>query len=240
MVLYATLGACALGASLLVYRYDMYDREPAWALLLSFASGALAMAALGPIEAATHDAWREPASAARLAAVAALEEELAKLLVVVAIAVLAPRRFNDPMDGIVYGSVAGLGTAFEESVASLRDYPSGLTLLPGAEVVRLCGHLVMGGIGGFGVGLARAGTRLWKLVLPLSWCAALALHFLWDWIALWQPPPDLRPWQATGAAALMLAGLGLYGYLVHEGSARSRRVFARDSRATLWGWPFRR
>ncbi len=240
MVLYATLGACALGASLLVYRYDLYDREPVWALLLCFASGALAMAALGPIETATHGAWREPASVGRLAAVAALEEELAKLLVVVAIAVLAPRRFNDPMDGIVYGSVAGLGAAVEESVASLREYPAELTLLPGAEVVRLSGHLIMGGIGGFGVGLACARARLWALALVLSWSAALLLHFLWDWIALWQPPQELRAWQAIGAAALMLAGLGLYGVLVHEGSARSRRVFARNSRATLWGWPFRR
>ncbi len=43
MILYGTLALCALGAALLVYRHDLYDREPPWLLLVTVGLGASAM-----------------------------------------------------------------------------------------------------------------------------------------------------------------------------------------------------
>lgn len=76
--------------------------------------------------------------------------------------------------------------------------------------------------------------------MALGLGAALALHFLWDWIALWAAPPGARAWQVAGALALMLTGLLAYAAAVVYASEQSRRRFAPASRARLWGWPFSR
>ena len=39
---------------------------------------------------------------------------------VVALALLIPSQFNDPMDGIIYGSLIGLGMAVLESIDYLN------------------------------------------------------------------------------------------------------------------------
>jgi RsiW-degrading membrane proteinase PrsW (M82 family) len=221
----------------LVYRYDMYDREPAALLALTGVGGAAAMALLEAVEAALIPLL-PPLGGAGPAAVAAVCEETAKLLVVAAIAVLARRHFNDPMDGVIYGSVAGLGAAVEESVAFLGDGTSGAWLPPG-EIVRLLGHLVMGGIGCFGLGLVAGRRRGWPLALFGCWSAAVLLHFAWDWISLRPHALGAVSLPSVLAATLMVSGLLLYGALVASASARSRREFAPSSNGGLWGWPFR-
>lgn len=156
---------------------------------------------------------------------AAAIEELGKLAVVASIALLNRRDFNDPLDGLVYGSVAGLGAAVEESVGYLRGAVHAPTLLPGSEVVRIAGHLAMGGIGAFGLGALRwKRPRAWAWLLG-SFGAAVALHFLWDWMSLRSVPvpPALR---ALPAAALMLTGLVVWRRLVAIGLNWSRAVFA--------------
>ena len=233
------LGLCALGAAVLVYRHDLYEREPLLLLALTVALGAGGMWLAGQAEAWTLGVSRFTGARA-IAAVAALEEELMKLLVVVAIALLARREFNDPMDGLIYGSMAGLGMAVEESVYYMRQLPPGKLLLPPAELVRVSGHLVMGGISGFALGMAALRRERWPLVLIACFCAATTLHFGWDWIVLSAPGAALGTREAWSGAALMLAGLLLYGALTAIASEQSHRLFAPGSPSRLWGWPFRR
>lgn len=178
MLLYATLFLCALLMAVIVYRYDLYDREPWWALLLCVGLGAGSIALAGRVQvwvmsnlgtfAAEH--WTISMSLA-----AGITEELGKLTCVLIVALFMRRWFNDPLDGLVYGSMAGLGAAIEESLTVLLGHAapepaavagigvppasagaSMLASLPPGEAVRLAGHLVMGGITGFGAGtLAR-------------------------------------------------------------------------------------
>lgn len=55
-------------------------------------------------------------SRVHLAWLAAGCEEPAKLAVVVLIAMVWRRHFNDPMDGIIYGAFAGVGAALLEGI----------------------------------------------------------------------------------------------------------------------------
>lgn len=222
----------------LVYRYDMYDRGPWLLLAVTGGGGAVGMSLVGALEASAIPLLPSLGGAGP-ALVGAVCEEAAKLLVVGAVAVSARRVFNDPMDGLIYGSVAGLGMAVEESVAVLAANPSGSWLPPG-ELVRLSGHLVMGGIGGFGLGLIPGGRSHWASTLACCWSAAVLLHFGWDWISLQPHAVGSVSLESVLAAALMVSGLLLYGALVAAASARSRHQFAPSSRASLWGWPFRR
>ncbi|HEY7820502.1 MAG TPA: PrsW family glutamic-type intramembrane protease, partial [Vicinamibacteria bacterium] len=135
--------------------------------------------------------------------------------------------------------IVGLGMSVEESLYVLRT-PMGLErLLYPLEVVRLLGHLVMGGIAGFGVGWARLRSTGWRRALVLSITAAVLFHFSWDWIALLSDGRSLSPKLTVLASAVMLAGLATYGSLVVLGSTLSRSLFAPSSPKRLWGFPFR-
>ena len=236
MALYVVLGLCALLAALLVYRYDLYEREPWYMIVLAIVLGALGMRLVGAIELVSL-VFVE--SHVAVAALAALHEEAARLVIVIAIALVFRSQFNDPMDGIVYGSMVGLGMALEESfyLLGLLEAPDVL-LLP-VELVRLFGHLVMAGIVGFAIGLARTRVPGWPSQLIRCLVAAFLLHFLWDWIALDAADVvSLTSVQTLASIALMLFGMLFYGSLVVVGSKLSKQMFAPESTAGLWGWPF--
>ncbi len=238
MLLYGTLILCAMTVGVIVYRYDLYDREPILILVLAAALGMGAMSLAGQAEAFWLVRAGEDAAWNRwiVAALAGTHEELAKFLVVLAIALLFPRIFNDPMDGLVYGSFAGLGAAIDESITAVRDLGPGEGL-PASEVVRVLGHLVMGGIGGFGLGFMRR-RRWWPGAAAASFTAAAGLHFAWDVVAV--PANDagvMSPGQRLGASAVMAAGLIAFAGMVSIGSRYSREAFGGERKA-LWGWPF--
>jgi RsiW-degrading membrane proteinase PrsW (M82 family) len=240
--LYAALLVCAALALLLVVRYDMYEREPWFMVAIAAGLGYAVMWACGLIEPVTAGLWPfpgGPGADAWNAAVAATHEELARLAIVAGLAVFVPRQFNDPMDGIIYGSIVGLGMAVEESVFHLGigGAPAG-PFLPPSEPVRLAGHLVMGGITGFAVGMARMRMRRTAFALVACLSVSMGIHFAWDVIAFAAGRAGrMAAWQTAAAVILMLGGMAFYGMLVTVGSDWSRRVFAPHSPARLWGWP---
>jgi RsiW-degrading membrane proteinase PrsW (M82 family) len=235
-VLYFALSACAVCACLLLYRHDLYDREPPAVMLLVAVLGVFAMWTAGKVETVIFT-MAEVDSGYVMAAVAAVVEEALKLSVVAAVAICLSKHFNDPMDGLVYGAVSGLGMALEESVYYMRLF-SPETVLPATELVRLLGHLVMGGIGGFAVSAAVFRLGHWVFAFIASITAAVGLHFAWDWISLAAPADEFRSTDSVLAAALMFGGLVIYATLVTKASRHSRDLFAPLSEDRLWGWPF--
>lgn len=237
MLLYATWIVCAVLTAVLVYRYDLYDREPIPVILVAIALGYGFMWGLGPAEAFVIEDALGSSGAGAIALTSALLEELAKLAVVVAIARLVPATFDEPMDGIIYGSMAGLGAALQESSEILWALDSS-EMLPPAEIVRLFGHLVMGGMAGMGVGLMVVGHASRYTVLAFGFGAAVLLHFVWDYVALVTPinTDDLS--YVLVRCAVMAGGLVAYGWIVAQFSRLSREYVDPDSKARLWGWPF--
>lgn len=238
--MYITLGICAVLAAGLVYRYDLFEKEPWYMVLLAMTAGGLVMSTMGVIENGLLDLAGEPPRPAWLIAIVAGGcEELAKLALVIGIAVLARRHFNDPMDGIIYGSLVGLGMAVEESLYFMRINPPAIDRLPNTEFIRLAGHLVFGGIAGFGVGMIRMRMRGAVVVLMACFAVAFGLHMAWDWIAFTAMYAGrMSGIQTALAVAIMLSGMLLYGRLVVVGNRWSKRVFAPDADRTVWGFPF--
>lgn len=235
MLLYSTLLLCAVGAALIVYRYDLYDREPWNMLVLMATAGAVVMWLLADAEAWTLIYVLDNTGLTAISAVAATHEEGARLILVALLAVLAPKLFNDPIDGLIYGSVVGLGMASAESLMRLESLPTRPSVLPAAEVVRFLGHLILGGITGYGVGLARIGHRLWIPILSALVLASMIWHFAWDWIAYDAAfLGAAATWHTYASMALMLTGLALYAGLVVKGSSRSRDRFDPTSKARVW------
>lgn len=219
-LLYVGLGGCAILAVALVMQYDLHRRESWQTMMLGILAGAAGMflcmwgqeacvrAHLDSLD--TTVVWR-------WAVLAGVSEEATKFLVVVGMA-LACRDFDEPLDGLVYGSLVGLGAALTESIHMLGA-PSQFTTLPREEPVRLLGHLVMGGIGGFGVGLMA--TLSWRYITTAIACfvAAVSLHVTWDVVAYHMAdaaePGQPPPYQSSGLAiGIMLGGFLFFRMLV--------------------------
>lgn len=239
MILYGTLLIAATLIGGLVYRYDMFDREPWFMVLLAAAAGVAVMYPMGTIEeAALFAIWDHDWPDWGRALIAGTFEETARLLVVAMIALLIPAFFNDPMDGIIYGSIVGLGMAIEESIYFMNLEETLADKLPPSEVIRLTGHLLMGGITCFGVGMVRMKLpRAWTILVACAGTSML-LHMAWDSIAFAAREVGVMAWwQTTLAVALMIFGMLLYGMLVTISWDWSKRHFEPHSLKELWGWP---
>ena len=229
LALYISLAFCGLVIGAIVLRYDLHEQEPWYMVALASVLGAGFMWLAGEAQVAmimaVHESGRM-VSNLLLAVMAGTTEELGKFLVVVTIALASRRYFNEPLDGLLYGSFAGLGAALEESVSVLRQLPD-TAFLPAQEPVRLAGHLVMGGIGGFGGGLLRARPRGGNLVMVACLAGAMALHTVWDIAAFasadhFRISAQLKVWHTAVPIGLMLLGMVAFRSLVGA-SARVAR-----------------
>lgn len=233
-----TLGGLLFGA--MVYRYDMHEREPWWMLLLCILGGAVAMAGAFGVEylalVAAYEA--DPGRDITLlhALLAGTAEELGKLLVVVAVFLLARKHFNDPMDGVIYGSMAGLGAGLFEAVWYQLFDPvtAGLGVAHGAgtNALRLLMHTIWGGSGGFALGLIVM-KKPWKLVLMQSLGCVMALHAGWDYfVGFVEEQGNL---QRLIAAVLLGSSVVWYGRQVFRANQWSRAMHAPQSKKGLVG-----
>ena len=100
MFIYGCLAICAILLLLMVYRYDMYDREPWYMLILAILLGMLACVAVGTFEdylfTEFHEFFSDAYALEKESLATGLAEELVKLFAVAIIALIASRHFNDP------------------------------------------------------------------------------------------------------------------------------------------------
>lgn len=228
-LIYALLLSCAAGLAVFVYRYDLCAKEPLYMVMLAVGLGFAVMWMAGAAEdlVLVHLSVGARYLTAKAATVAVVETA-ARALMVLTIATLFRSRFNDPLDGLMYGTLGGLGMAVEESLLYLSFAPATPHTL-GVEVVRLFAHSLMGGLVGFAIGQwARPQPHPSPKPILTGGCLAVAVlvHFSWDFIA----------YQGSRAAllrvlpmVLMLALMLVWGGLVAYASAQLR---GRAPRAT--------
>jgi RsiW-degrading membrane proteinase PrsW (M82 family) len=227
MLIYLATFACAALLAWRIYRYDRFEPEPWFMVLLALGLGFGAMLIVGAAEDVLLRRLRlAPDAFAAKAAVVAVLEDAAKLLVVVLIARVFRRQFNDPMDGIIYGTLAGLGTAVEETLLYLSLAPMTLPTL-GAELTRLLAHSLMGGVAGFAVGIGARPDRT-RVTRPALVAAcmlvSMTVHFAWDYVAYQRGAASLA--SRVGPMLLMLGLMLVWGRLLTLAARQSGNVFA--------------
>ncbi len=233
-LLYLTLAACGLGLGLMVFKYDLHRTEPWWLVIVSVLLGAGLMEAAGfaqtfaikHILSDSHAFTGNFPSNTVLALLAAITEEIAKFIAVLIVALCCRKHFDEPVDGLIYGAFAGLGAAIAESIATMgfgHDSP----FLPAQEPIRLAGHLVMGGIGGFGLGLITNRSHHRYVAIPGCLLLAILIHTIWDIIAfdaadVVSLENPLRPWHTVLPIILMVGGMLIFRWLISIGGAMTR------------------
>lgn len=231
-----TLGGMLFGA--IVYRYDMHEREPWWMLLLAIVGGAVMMAGAFCAEyavlLAVANSGLEYDYALLHATLAGVLEELAKFTIPLAVLLLFRKQFNDPMDGLIYGCMAGLGAALYESAWFMLNEPTTgwLPLLHqrAQDAVRLLMHTCWGGLGGFALGLIVM-KKPWRLMLAKCLGGAVALHLCWD---LFVGFAETQTFIHRLIAALTLGTTVVwFGFLTFYANRWSRQMHAPKSKQKL-------
>jgi RsiW-degrading membrane proteinase PrsW (M82 family) len=191
------------------------------------ALGFLNMPLLAALEEGLLDRYARGPSPFEAAVTAAVVEEIARVTLVALAWAASRRKFNDPLDGLVYGCMVGLGMALWESLVRVEGLERGASLPP-AEVVRVFGHMVLGGIAAFPLGPHRVrhpGAILWWMPCLGG---AMLLHFIVDYVSLSAREPG-RPGPMASAlvSVAMLFGIAGFGALVTRGSEWSKAMFSK-------------
>lgn len=217
----------------LVYFYllDRYEPEPTHYVLSAFLLGALVAAPIASW--VIHDLFTvnrwisiSPFSAEHIAAsflVVGTAQELGKYIVV-RYTVYLSDEFDEPADGIVYTTAAGIGFA---TALNLKYVSSGVLLGVGAINVSITtlAHACFAGAVGYALGWAKftpqGGPRLRRLVLGLLAAITLngAFFLLQDLVV--RPGMDLKPWRGLLLSGLFtLVVFGVISFLMKRSVAR--------------------
>ena len=194
-------GLYAVPFCVFVAALDYLEREPPLLLATAFAWGGLVATSISIRgNAAVHNLIAKLASpglAAEWGSALAgpTVEETAKALGIVAIVLVARAQVNSVLDGVVYGSLVGLGFQVVEdvvyainavAVAGRGDQiaPVVATFLLRGFLAGLWSHTLFGALAGAGIGYlaVRTDRSLFSRVgvAVLSVLGAMAIHFLWN------------------------------------------------------------
>ena len=236
LLIYLLMLVCAAGLATFIFRYDLHEKEPWYMALLAVAMGFSAMWLAGMVEdfTLTRLAIGRQDFAARAAVVAHIES-LARVAMVLSVAWLFRPRFNDPLDGLMYGTLGGLGMAIQESLLYLSLAPPTPHTL-GVEVIRLFAHSLMGGLVGFAVGQwVRPMSKPHPKPILTAGCLAVAVlvHFSWDFIAYQNSHRALlKVLPMVLMLALMLVWGGLVAYASEQARGKPRKAERTIATAT--------
>lgn len=224
----------------LVYRYDLFEREPWYALV--FAAFSCAVITYGFTFFADYAneqlAWM---GSDRFVGsmVAGFGEELVKLAATLLTLLIFSKHFNDPFDGLVYGAFAGLGFAVYETW--LYNSFDGVSTLQDRAMhgfVRFLIHCLLGALTCAGVGFAKFKTPNWRLSFATLIFASMMLHFSYDYVVLGMTTGNVErmPQQRVVLVLVMTCLLTLFGRTVVIGSRKSGTVHGQNKRR-LYAWP---
>ncbi len=130
----------------------------------------------------------------------ALVEELLKLIILLSIP-FNLKQFNEPMDGIVYAVMIGMGFAIIENITYCM--PSDITLAIVRDFTAVPSHAVFGVILGYYVGLAKFDRVNLIKNIAIGFFLAVFVHGLYDFF-LFQRYDD---WLMILATFVLLGGL---------------------------------
>ena len=164
--------APALFVFLYIYKKDRYEPEPLHLLAWVFFLGSLSCIPAALVE------LLFPEGVFMSAVVAPVVEEMMKFLVVF-LAVYRHPEFDEPMDGIVYATAAGLGFATLENILYVLE--GGVVVGIIRAVASVPGHVVFACIWGFALGTAKfrpANERTGLILTGLA--GAMLMHGIFN------------------------------------------------------------
>ena len=197
------LGIAALAAvfpvptfTFLVLQLDRYEHEPWQVLVAAFLWGALVATFIAAIfndligAVVAGIVGQQLGGLLETSAVAPVVEETAKGFALLLLYWIIRHEFDNVLDGIVYGSLVGIGFAMTENVlyfgrVYLAEGLAGLGVLFYLRVILGgFGHALYTGTTGAGLGLARETSKKWlaAILIPGAYVLGILQHASWNFI----------------------------------------------------------
>jgi RsiW-degrading membrane proteinase PrsW (M82 family) len=194
----------------------------------------------------THHPWLAVDETALF--IASIPEETLKIFIIAVIAFRA-RAFDEPMDGVVYGTAVGLGFAAHENLGYLAHADDWQTLAIVRGILTVPFHGALGAIAGAYIASARFGGALgahrreqWvgARLLLCAWLIPVVLHTLFD-IPLLTLRRSLDHGGVTHVALQVMGlvvGFGAIAIAVRLGLriAGHQKVWPQNSRTSVAAW----
>ena len=180
----------------LVLQLDRYEHEPWQALLAAFLWGALVATFIAAIfndligSIVTQIVGDQLGDMLTTSAVAPIVEETAKGFALLLLYWMLRHEFDNVLDGIVYGSLVGIGFAMTENILYFgrtlqENGPIGLGVLFYLRVMLGgFGHALYTGTIGAGLGFARETHRRWlvPILIPGAYILGILQHAAWNFL----------------------------------------------------------
>src|SRR5687768_8536069 len=119
------------------------------------------------------------------------------------------KHFDEPIDGLVYGSAASLGFATIENAIMLRDHPFGGVWIA-RTAIALPAHVFFACMWGYALGRAKR-TKRPGAIFPAAWVAAFAAHGLYIHLVYGRGPGAL-----VGTIPLLLAMAAMTSFAIRD------------------------
>ncbi len=195
----------------LVLQLDRYEHEPWQVLVAAFLWGALVATFIAAIlnsiigEVLTGLLGEGLGEVLSTSAVAPVIEESAKGFALLLLYWIVRHEFDNVLDGIVYGSLVGIGFAMTENILYFGRMmeSNGIAGLGVLFYLRVFlggfGHALYTGTTGAGLGFARETRRRWliPLIVPGAYILGVLQHAAWNFLAATVVPAllpdDLSP-----------------------------------------------
>lgn len=176
---------------LYIYWRDRQNSEPLWYLSWCFVFGmistypALQMELFGMRDLGIYGTAKDPFMTFTFAfAVISLSEEFAKYLFI-RYYIFPKKVFDEPMDGIVYAIMVGMGFATLENILYVVIRPEDTTAAFRIGWLRMMtavpGHAIFAVVMGYFIGRAKFVTQGQALLLWIGLCSAVLLHGIYDY-----------------------------------------------------------
>ena len=228
-----TLLALAIAPGLIICFYifykDMYNPEPKSKLLISFILGATVVIPAGLIEQAFTPYLSNSIQSTALFAfgVVALTEEAGKFLVLRYYAY--PRAsFDEPLDGIVYSIMVGMGFATVENIFYVYSHGYGTAVL--RMFLSVPAHATFAVLMGFYMGKAKFDPLHSGPLMLTGLFLAIFFHGTFDFFLFLQNTPDVKPYVSDGllflgAVVSFIIAIRLSRKLIRQHQFLSQQTF---------------
>jgi len=236
----------------LVLQLDRYEHEPWQILVAAFLWGALVATLIAAIfndvigAIVTAMVGRALGDVLTTSAVAPIVEETAKGIALLLLYVIVRHEIDNVLDGIVYGSLVGIGFAMTENILYFGRIlqAEGLVGLGVLFYLRVIlggfGHALYTGTTGAGLGFARETGRPWliPIVVPLAYILGVLQHAAWNFLAATVVPAflpeDINPFfllfVVMPVTSVVLTSPGLLALLaIAFFAGRRERAVLRDN-----------
>jgi RsiW-degrading membrane proteinase PrsW (M82 family) len=228
MILLALAIAPGLVISLYIFYKDTYNAEPTRYLLISFILGAMMVIPAGLIEQTVTPFFSD-----RISSIAAYSylgvgftEEFLKFLVLRYYA-FNKKSFDEPLDGIVYSVIAGMGFATLENIMYVTSMGLSTALL--RMVLSVPAHATFAVLMGYHAGKAKFSSSGRFLHLLCGLCLAVFFHGTFDFFLFLRRSPQVQPFISEGLLFLGAVASFIFALRLSRRQIEEHRLLSQQT-----------